>query len=390
MSAEIRPLEVESIALEGTHLIEAGAGTGKTHTIVSLYVRLLLERGLDVSQILVVTYTVAATAELRSRIRRRLVELVPQLEQKEGGDPELARVREALRSFDRAAIFTIHGFCQRALAEHAFESGGSFESELLSDQGALVDEVAEDFFARELHDGPGLCVGYVTRKLNLARLRALAERVSSRLDLRVRPERSGVPGSPELRTEIASQESRWLAAWEPVARAWPDCRSEVVELLETACRLKALNGHRYRKNYLEGWVPKLDAVLRARTPGLEASFDRFGRFAQSELRDSTKKGQVTPEHPFFDLCDALLAHESRARLRRLRPRGAGVPEARAGRALLRRSPAAAASCPRRLRGRGLESCDPSAPSGRPDRRVPGHRPGAVRDLRADLAREPGR
>ena len=70
----MRQLDQTTLSLEGTHLIEASAGTGKTHTIASLYLRLLLERELNVNQILVVTFTNAATAELRGRIRGRLRE----------------------------------------------------------------------------------------------------------------------------------------------------------------------------------------------------------------------------------------------------------------------------------------------------------------------------
>ena len=61
------------VPLEGVTAIEASAGTGKTFTIEQLYLRLVVEEGLDVAAILVVTYTKAATAELRRRIRNRLV-----------------------------------------------------------------------------------------------------------------------------------------------------------------------------------------------------------------------------------------------------------------------------------------------------------------------------
>ena len=61
----MKPLEIGRVALEGTHLIEASAGTGKTFSITLLWLRLLIERGLRVDQILVSTFTQAATAELR-------------------------------------------------------------------------------------------------------------------------------------------------------------------------------------------------------------------------------------------------------------------------------------------------------------------------------------
>src|SRR6185436_8149887 len=72
----VTPLDVLRVSLTGTVLIEASAGTGKTHTLTTLYLRLLLEAGLGVDQIVVVTYTNAATAELRTRIRQRLHQLL--------------------------------------------------------------------------------------------------------------------------------------------------------------------------------------------------------------------------------------------------------------------------------------------------------------------------
>ncbi|HEX5840988.1 MAG TPA: UvrD-helicase domain-containing protein, partial [Pseudomonas sp.] len=108
-------------SFSGRSLIEASAGTGKTWTLTALYARLLLEKQLSVSQILVVTFTTAATAELRERIRKRLAELL------------------AVHGFDEAAIFTIHGFCQRALQDAAFEAGGDFDNELTHDDREIID-----------------------------------------------------------------------------------------------------------------------------------------------------------------------------------------------------------------------------------------------------------
>ena len=130
-------LDVFTCPLDGLRLIEASAGTGKTWNLCGLYLRLLLERGLDAPQILVVTFTNAATAELRERIRSRLVDvlaylqrgastadpfvarLVAAVENNAGVDQPQMRLRleAALHTFDEAAVFTIHGFCQRALSD---------------------------------------------------------------------------------------------------------------------------------------------------------------------------------------------------------------------------------------------------------------------------------
>lgn len=159
-------LDLFAVPLRGTQAIEASAGTGKTYTITGLYIRLLLEQALEVSQILVVTYTKAATAELRTRIRERLADVVATLS---GGTPpdefcerlvaeipDRRRARllceRALRQMDEASVFTIHGFCQRALEDAAFESGSAFASEMIQDQAHWVEECVEDFWRSFVQD----------------------------------------------------------------------------------------------------------------------------------------------------------------------------------------------------------------------------------------------
>ena len=74
-ASNVADFDVFACPLDGTQLIEASAGTGKTWSLAGLYLRLLLERGLPVAQILVVTFTKAAVAELRDRIRSRIAEV---------------------------------------------------------------------------------------------------------------------------------------------------------------------------------------------------------------------------------------------------------------------------------------------------------------------------
>ncbi len=94
----------------GNRFLEASAGTGKTFTIEHLVVRLLKEGDLKLDQILVVTFTRAATRELKMRIRSKLKDV----------------------DFEDAQIFTIHGFCQKMLTEFAFEAGVDLSYEILS------------------------------------------------------------------------------------------------------------------------------------------------------------------------------------------------------------------------------------------------------------------
>ncbi|HSD61191.1 MAG TPA: UvrD-helicase domain-containing protein, partial [Burkholderiales bacterium] len=159
------PPAVLAFPLAGMRLIEASAGTGKTYTIANLYLRHIVE-GREVGEVLVVTFTVAATDELRGRIRARLFETLELLERAtDTGDRFLAalavrleeqglveqtlrRLRLAVRAMDEAAIYTIHGFCQRVLSEFAFNSGQQFRLEVLADDGDLWRRAIQDWWRR--------------------------------------------------------------------------------------------------------------------------------------------------------------------------------------------------------------------------------------------------
>lgn len=173
-------LDPLSLPLHGSALIEASAGTGKTFTIALLYVRLILGHGqlqgsalatrLLPPNVLVVTFTEAATKELRERIRIRLAQAAAvfsgQLERDEAGAdaallftlrdreyPDPASWPECRRKLllaaewmDEAAVSTIHSWCGRMLREHAFDSGSLFQLTLETDQTELLDEVIRDYW----------------------------------------------------------------------------------------------------------------------------------------------------------------------------------------------------------------------------------------------------
>ncbi len=164
---------------KGVNLVEASAGTGKTYAIAMLVLRFVTEQGLPVDSILVVTFTKAATEELRSRIRGRLAEARDLLEGKlkQPDDTMLAwletvtdtemvrkRLQLALFDIDRAGIFTIHSFCQRMLTEQALESGQLFDVELLADINHISSEVVEDYWRRKIYTLPGIVCAVLTEK----------------------------------------------------------------------------------------------------------------------------------------------------------------------------------------------------------------------------------
>ena len=178
MSTDTTPdFDVCTADLMRPTLLEASAGTGKTFSIKHLVLRLVAEKAIEIEKVLVVTFTKAATAELKGRIRDHLSEALGFLEGElqpdevdgilpaqcrlwasmkdecEKGsvlDAAPARLRRALSTFDNAAVFTIHSFCQKALGAHAFTSAGNFDFEVTESDDEMLDDVVEDFLRREL------------------------------------------------------------------------------------------------------------------------------------------------------------------------------------------------------------------------------------------------
>ena len=158
--------------LKGKNLIEASAGTGKTFCIENIYVRYLLEKegeneDISINEILVVTFTNAATKELKSRINNRIEQTYSYLNSnkkrendafydyldKIKGDEEkkeksIKSIKRALSDFDKANIFTIHSFCERVLTENAFESSNAFTREVSHDETKYIDIAVEDFWRK--------------------------------------------------------------------------------------------------------------------------------------------------------------------------------------------------------------------------------------------------
>jgi len=177
MSHLLDPL---TFPLHGSRLIEASAGTGKTWTIAALYVRMVLGHGdaqsacarpLQPAEILVMTFTRAATRELSDRIRERLVEAAQYfrdqsrrqvdsyLESLLDGyrdDPALRaqaahRLMLAAEAMDDSAVFTIDAWCQRMLREHAFDSGALFDEELVDSERALCAQAVRDYWRHHVY-----------------------------------------------------------------------------------------------------------------------------------------------------------------------------------------------------------------------------------------------
>ena len=290
--------------LGGMNLIEASAGTGKTFTITGIFIRLLIETGLTVDQILVVTFTEAATNELKERIRNKLRETKEALSIKSSNDPLLVnliknnpsenaikKINVAIRDFDEAAIFTIHGFCNKILREQAFESKGLFDTELVTEQTEILRQVVEDFWRKQMYGESGLFVGYAFEKMNP---NSLLELVIDKIGLhflQIIPEVS-VADSKEL--EIRFEES-----FRGVKQLWPTSKEIVKKIFDDDNRL---NRNRYRKDNIPFWLKAMDVYTTSENaaPVLSRGFEKF---TTSTLAKGMKKGYSSPALPFFDVCE---------------------------------------------------------------------------------------
>ncbi|AEG31299.1 exodeoxyribonuclease V subunit beta [Thiomicrospira cyclica] len=241
-------------------LIEASAGTGKTFSIAFLVLRLVVEKALPIEQILIVTFTDAATQELRERVRQRLVDAKNALNGEVGNDELLnnwlaqldnivpkadaqARLVQALASIDQASISTIHGFCQKVLTEYPLESEQVFGQSLTTDMKTIYDELVADFWRQTVYNRAESDVEMILSVLPSPKdLHKLLEAVKQP-GLVITPE---VPNLDNLMTELLAHQQvwqNWIAQSRPQiddfiaeaqAQKWINARSQnkLQELLD--------------------------------------------------------------------------------------------------------------------------------------------------------------
>ncbi len=231
--------EANDVSLDdGVVLLEASAGTGKTFALAHLVLRLLAEKRLGLRELLVVTYTNAAAAELRDRIGRRLQEALTGLQPPDGWaapDPVLAEWLErqpadpgargtvqgllllALEELDAADITTIHGFCQRTLRRHAMEAARPPELTLETDAADLVRQVAHDYWQQQVLALPLHLVEGLTAAIDLGDLERQLLQLDGDPGLALDP----LPAGLSLERPLAEQMAGlWEQPWARFRQAW--------------------------------------------------------------------------------------------------------------------------------------------------------------------------
>ncbi|MDK4652324.1 exodeoxyribonuclease V subunit beta [Kingella kingae] len=327
MSHDFTPLNVPLVA---TNLIEASAGTGKTWNISALFARLVLLEQMPVDKILVVTFTNAATAELKTRLRDRLGEalhvlhkmqapfgatevqaaceqyapksadfmskLVEQALQKESRERLMMRLKAALSQFDHAAIYTIHSFCQRVLQDFAFYCQVPFQIEL--DEDSTPSPIAAQDFWREqvAHHEQLAQIVYRHQKNPQQQAAALASFV----------------GRTYLHTRPTAYTLRdWQAANEGFVRAWQDTANQLDAIESAWEKLQpSLPKNSYQpddlKSYIQqcydwksaGCLPDVNIILK-----LFFNSKNENKFSLATLTDKAKKDFKGKQDP--DALDCL-------------------------------------------------------------------------------------
>ncbi|MFV9997766.1 MAG: exodeoxyribonuclease V subunit beta [Arsenophonus endosymbiont of Dermacentor nuttalli] len=315
-------LDPYHLPLYGQRLIEASAGTGKTYTIALLYLRLLLGIGqknaffrpLSVEEILVVTFTEAATDELRERICHNIHQMRMACIRDGIGFAEEPIYRTLLssisdkgaaaqwllaaeRQMDEAAIYTIHGFCQRMLVHNAFESGMLFEQLIIKDEHILQKQACADFWR---------CNCY---PLDYSIAKVIVDEWSDpdALLAEIKPYLQGdIPtfiNQPIETQSIKQRHETLISSIKIVKDLWLLNVDGIFDLITDS----GVNKRSYSRRNLSGWLETVTKWAQSATVDYKIPKELV-RFSQSELVDKTQQGNVA-EHEVFLAIDNLL-HQS--------------------------------------------------------------------------------
>lgn len=288
------------VPLEGTVLIEASAGTGKTYTLERLITRHILWHGRTIDEVLAVTFTNAAATDIKLRLHRFLKRCLDHdvldsdqdIEFLFSGCPEQVgearlrqRLSDALADFDHAAVFTIHGFCQRLMQDYAIELAQPIPlPALLEDETALRLQVCEEFWRHcgqnpEFADCLDVALGSPSHLVKqLADLLSTAE---------LKPDRP-VLAKPSLQT-----------AFERLLACYQSQKKTAFEALESALRQEALNKNDFKSiTDIESRFAELDAFLMQPDFSVLPRFKKLSFSGIRELKNKTK-----PDNPLFHQLD---------------------------------------------------------------------------------------
>lgn len=330
MAERLDPL---TLPLQGSRLIEASAGTGKTWTIAALYLRLVLGHGgagqgparpMLPGEILVMTFTKAATRELSDRIRQRLVEAAACFRDEPAPKPEDAflaglladfpagesrsqaawRLAMAAEAMDDAAVHTIDAWCQRMLREHAFDSGCLFDEELQANEAAMLAEAARDYWRQEVYPLSAAAVAVA-----LTVWKSVDALVASAKDLLKMP-LPAAAGQGRLAERIASAASLRARALADLKSGWVERAAEMQAWLDgqMARQDGPFNKVKLKPANYTGWIDQLSHwASDAESDAVGLTDAARARLTSAGLCDALKPGADIDIPACFLAFEALLA-----------------------------------------------------------------------------------
>lgn len=301
---KINNIDILNCPLSGSNLIEANAGTGKTYTITALTVRLLIETPMTVEQILVVTFTKAAVADLKTKIYERLIEMRAALDGKEPKTefvrdylkkelPENAKqkIDAAIRDFDMNGISTIHGFCQKMLTENSFGGNIAFGTKLAGDASALLKRPVQDYWRKRMYgmkpefaelltgETPDTMISFVKNMMDNPSMRIIN-----------RPQVS----EEDFETVQAKISAAFAGVKEILAGC--DIRQMIQDIYGN------LNGRTYGKGSAESAFDTLVNLKTSEPPALH----KLHLLTTQKIQSSPNKNKTAPDHPLYDAVDEWL------------------------------------------------------------------------------------
>ena len=309
--------DVVNVALSGANLVEASAGTGKTWSSTGLYLRMIVEQDLMPENILVVTFTRAATAELAGRIRARLqdmlhflngeadvedADLYADLEakwQQQARDVALikAQLQSAVSEFDKAAIYTIHSFCQRLLNDYSFEALTRFDLKPVTDESVYRQQVSEDFWRKNIgklqddsEDDQAWLSYLIENKQSPDSLLSSVERHLGKQSFVT----VNVPTLPILKNDVK-------ALYQQALTYWQKDQTKIMQQFNQAFD-DALNGTSYQKAKKDQYLDALYGLLDNQCFNWNDLSKKCGK---QMMIGKVKKGKedLLPTHPFFQILD---------------------------------------------------------------------------------------
>lgn len=314
-------LNLFTLPLTGRTLIEASAGTGKTYSLAFIYLRLLLgigennySRPLTVDEILVVTFTKAATDELRYRIKQNIHQLrvacisghhsdkdyLQLIELIDDKTLAIQRLISAEQSMDEATIFTIHGFCQRMLSSFAFEAGILFNQTLIKDESELYLQVVSDFWRDYFTPMPEDIARIIWH--NWADPKALLADIFPYLSQSL-PTNVKQTNQP-LVTKINDYHHNNISIIQKIKDDW----LESVNDIESVISQSGVSKRSYSKSNLPRWLDKISQWAKLPTHDYSLP-DELVKFSCSALHSKTDEGKLIPSHLIFTKIEQFLLND---------------------------------------------------------------------------------